>query len=239
MEIDARVHGNAVLIGAAVRECVDRSDRDAVGIQIAELRPLLEGHAAAIPGCARRDVVVRDKPGRLSGQSVVVLLVERVGDDAGALLDRLALFESLRDAAPVRKRLGGGIAGGRESFVTRGSKRGNVGGAEIVERFVERLLVDVAVGRVRADVAEIGVSGERQVAGGVVPQTQVKRRRAVPRDVGNAVDARIVLREKARILQAIAGQPVVGVTKAERSGSLAVWSSPAFRNTCRTSEGEN
>ena len=63
VQIDARIYRNAVLRGAAIRERIDRRDGDAVGIQIAELRPLLEGQAAAIPGRAHRDVVVRDQPG--------------------------------------------------------------------------------------------------------------------------------------------------------------------------------
>ena len=165
VQIDASVDGNAILVGAAVGERVDRRNGDPVGIQIAELRSLLKGHAAAIPAAPAVMWLCATSQDRLSGKSVVMLLGESVGDDAGALLDRFVLFQALRDAAPEGKRLGGGVAGGGKACIARGVQRGDVGGAEIIERFVERFRVDVAVGRVRADVAEIGVAGKRQIAG--------------------------------------------------------------------------
>ena len=54
-----------------------------------------------------------------------------------------------------------------KSAVARGSQRGDVGGAQIVKRFVERFRIDIAVGRVRADVAKVSIAGKRQIAGRV------------------------------------------------------------------------
>ena len=46
--------------------------------------------------------------------------------------------------------------------VAGGGQRRPLGGARLVERLVERVLVDVAVERVGADVAVVGVPGQRQ-----------------------------------------------------------------------------
>src|SRR5579872_698316 len=95
VKIDARIHRNTVLGGAAVRECADGNDREMVGTQVAKLRTLLEDRTAAIPGRTRRDVIVRDQPARLSRETVVVLLVKGVIDEARAVLNRFALLKSL------------------------------------------------------------------------------------------------------------------------------------------------
>lgn len=105
-----------------------------------------------------------------------MLSVGCVRDNAGAFLNRLVLFESLRDAAPKRIGLRSGVAGRGETGESRGGERRYVGCAEIIEGFAEGAGVDVAVGCIRPDGAEIGVPGKRQVTGSVVKETEVKRR---------------------------------------------------------------
>src|SRR5665213_1052618 len=121
-------------------------------------RSWVEDRAAAIPSRARRDMIVRDQPARLSRETIVVLFVEGVGDQARARLDRFAVFKTLRNAAPEREGLGYGVARRWESRVTRRRKRGDVGRIQIVERFAERVRADVAIGCVRADIAKISVA---------------------------------------------------------------------------------
>jgi hypothetical protein len=87
---------------------------------------------------------------------------------------------------------------------------------------IERIRVDVAVGSVGADVTEIRVSGEREFVGEFVVQTEVERRGAIPRDIGDALNAAPVLFEKTKILEAVAGEPIAGVAEAQRDAGAAV-----------------
>lgn len=80
---------------------------------------------------------------------------------------------------------------------------------------IERIGVEVAVDAFRADVPVPGVAGERErVAEGVLP-AEIERRGAVAGGVGDGVDARIVVGQETVVLQAIAGQRVVGVAQSE------------------------
>ena len=49
VQIDARIDGLAVAIGAAIFKAVDRRNRNAVRIEISELARLLIGQTASIP----------------------------------------------------------------------------------------------------------------------------------------------------------------------------------------------
>ena len=137
------------------------------------------------------------------------------GDDPGATLDRFAVFKTLRDATPERERLRGRVTGGWESLITRRGERSNVGSAQIVERLGERHIAYISIGCVGTDIAKVGIPGKRQIAVDVVPQAQVHRWGTIPGDVRNTVHAGIMLGEKARVLQAVAGQPIVRIGAAE------------------------
>ena len=104
-------------------------------------------------------MIVRGHPARLPGQPVIILFCERVRYNAGALFDGLVFFQPLRDTSPEWKRFGAGVAGGWKTLVASGRERGDISGTEIIKRFIKRFRVDVAVGGVRADVAEVSVPG--------------------------------------------------------------------------------
>lgn len=160
---------------------------------------------------ARGDVIARQQPGRLAGQAVVVLLVERVGDDAGALLARLVLLQPLREAAPKREGLGGGIAGGGEAAIAGPVERRDIGGAQIVERLIERIGVDIAVGGVGADVPEVGIPRKRHAARGLMLNAEIQRWRAVPGNVRHAIHTAVIVLQKAEVLKSIPGEPIVRI----------------------------
>src|SRR5256885_16502765 len=134
-----------------------------VGVQVAELRYLLKRNTAAIPPGADGEMVMREQPGGLPRQAIVILLVERVRDQPRARLAGLVLFESLGDAAQIGKRLSRGIACSWETAVAVRVQRADIRRGKSVERLVKRFVVDVAIDRVRPNVAEIGASGKREV----------------------------------------------------------------------------
>jgi len=55
-----------------------------------------------------------------------------------------------------------------------------------------------------------------------VPHAEIERRRAIPGDIGNAVNAPVVLFEKPEILETVPGQPIVAVGEAEADGCVAM-----------------
>src|SRR6185437_15128238 len=117
VEVHAAIHRYVVQSCAAIGERVDWGERSLVRIEISELSALLEGDAASIPGDTAGEAVMRNQPAALSGNSPVVLLVVGIRDDACAFHGRLALFEALRDAGPVRNRLRRRVSRGRESRI--------------------------------------------------------------------------------------------------------------------------
>jgi len=90
-----------------------------------------------------------------------------------------------------------------------------VGGAGLVNRLIERVLIDVPIEGVGADVPVVGVTKNRHLIGGVVPPGEIEKRGTVVRDIGRGVDARVVAGEKALLLHAVAGQRIIGVRHAE------------------------
>lgn len=121
VQVDARIYGHAVAIGAAVLKTIDGRDRNSIGIEIAELSRLLEAKAAAVPGDARAQVVMIAQPVSLGRAAPGVLPIIGARKNAGALFRRFALFECLCDAAPIRVGLRSGIARCGKAAVSGGS----------------------------------------------------------------------------------------------------------------------
>ncbi len=171
VEIDARVIG----------EVVDGRDA-AVGVEVSELRGLVELDLARIVGGAHRELVRAPRelrgPGELARRPVVVLARARAIEEA-------------------------------------------------VEHFVlsERVVVEVAVQRRRLDMPVVRARGERQAIREVMRGGEVHEQRLVRRRVGLGVDARVVLREEALLLQSVAGEIRVGIPR--RHGSTGPRVAPA------------
>ena len=109
-----------------------------------------------------------------------------------------------------------GVAGGRQ--------RRSLGGVRLVQRLVERILVDVAVERRRANVAVVGIAGEQTAS---LPSSRRVADRLSSVEwlsvvVRLGVDARVVAVEEALLLQAVAGQRVVRRTRRSAAQTSAM-----------------
>ena len=158
----------------------------------------------------------RIAPRELPGRPAVVLRRGAPVDQPVALLAGLVLEERVADAAPERKRRIAGVgAGGRDAGVAGRRQRGALGGAGLVDRLIERVLVDVAVERRGVDVSIVGVTREHGALTDTVARADVDERRSIVGDVGFRIHAGEFPREELQILEGVADQRIVGVGHAD------------------------
>ena len=190
-----------------------------VGVDGAQLRALPELHPADIQRHAGHPLV------RQAGQSALAVDLRReaevrlrgVGsvDQPVAFLARFADQQHIGDAAPGRERRVAGVgARSGKAGVARGGERVLLVGIGLVDRLVQRVVIDVAVGGSGLDAPPVDIARQRQTVGQRVTGRQVQQRRSVLGGVGLAVDAGPVLGQQAALLQAVAVE--IGVS--QRSG---------------------
>jgi len=161
-------------------------------------------------GCVARSAPVRLRRARPVEQAV-------------AFLVRLAVEQRIGNAAPEWKRSVRRIlAAGWKAGVTCGSERRLLGGVGLVDRLVERIVVDVAVERRRPDPAIEGVARKQEVLAGASAPDEVDEHGPVVRLIRLGVDASVVAREEALLLKAVTPEAIVDVRAGERNPRGAV-----------------
>jgi len=100
----------------------------------------------------------------------------------------------------LRKRRVGGVGAARRNpGIAGGGQRTLLGGVRLIDLLVERVLVDVAVQRRRADIAVVGVARERERVAQLLRALEVERQRAVLGRVGRGIEAGPVVRNPGKV----------------------------------------
>src|SRR5688572_13934035 len=162
IEIDSRIERLSIDLaaGLAVGERASAGDA-AIGIEVAELGGLSKRDAAAVECAASSELVTTLAKRDLPGQAAVALIGLAAVDQAVATLSRLVVQQHIGDAAEIWKRRVAGIGtDDGSSDVSRRKQRSLFGNSRLIDRLVERRLVDVAVERVGVDIAEVAVERE-------------------------------------------------------------------------------
>ena len=133
---------------------------------------------------------------------------------------------SRSSACPMHRHFGKGVLAAVSPEVgnpriPRRRKRRPLGGVRLVHRLIQRIVVEIAVERVGADVALIHVARKLNFSH-TVPRQEVERGREIRRLVRNRVDRAIVGPQQPLLLKAVSDERVVGVKGGQSEAGVGV-----------------
>src|SRR5262249_40983123 len=151
VEVDSRIEWHTVdgAAGGAVGEGVQTRNAS-IRIEKAELRGLTEANLARVVRGPGGELISlsrqRSEQRELAGQPIVVLRRVTAAQQPVAFFRRLIVEQHVGDASPEReRRVRGAFAGDGKPGKACGRERGPLRGIGLIDRLVERVVVDVSV----------------------------------------------------------------------------------------------